>query len=307
MKLLIKTPFVDQNKFIPHLVEHCISDDHNTEDFPKYTLELECCTRSGYSEVERDTLSLDEVITKISAPFPESTFQLELSIIKKELRNTSFWQKSYEKLIQKLIHPNIKTNSYLEVSYQEISNYHKQRYSKDNIILLDHNDQIDLSFGKGKKLQETTLSITNFHLPNFFSFTYQGELNTGYTISYKTAEDILILDFFWDLLNSYQYAIFSKEKKQYYSDFFNYSFTDSHFIISYDGDFPKINLKKLKLFFPSFQTYATNRILSGKFNSRKWEIALFLGKTYTKEEHKKLIESIDFSLINDLLNLSKSN
>lgn len=305
MKLLIKTPFVDQNKYIPHLVEHCINDDHNTEEFLKYTLELECCTRSGYSEVERDTLSLDEVVTKISAPFPESTFQLEQSIIKKELRNPSFWQKSYEKLIQKLIDPAIKTNTYLETSYEEIRNYHKQRYHPDTMIFIDQNDQIDLTFGKGRQLVESQLTLENFSIPRFFSFKYQGEINSGYVIAYKTVEDILVLDFFGDLLNSYLYAIISKEQKQYYSDLFNYSFTNSHFIISYDGAFPKINLKKLKLFFPRFQSYAINRILSGKFNSRKWEIALFLGKIYTKDEHKKLIQSIDFQRIEQILNLSK--
>ncbi len=305
MRLLIQTPFVDYNKYIPHLLEHCVWDDRNIDVFLKYNLEFEITTKSGYTELERDLLSIHEVIDKITTPIALETYQLEKTIIKQELKKTSFWQKIYQKLLQKLINPAIQTNNNLEVNYQQLLDYQQIYYQKDAMIFIDQEDNIDLNFWLWTNLKTQKLSLQNFTQPTAFSFDIQGELISGYCVEYKNPEDVLILDFLRDLLNTYQYAIISKEKQSYYSDFFDYSFTDSCFICSYDGKFPRFSLKKLEEFFPSFQNYAMHRIQAGKFNARKGEIALLLGKVYEIKEHLKLIQSLDFSFVKKLLLLAR--
>ncbi|MDO4714349.1 MAG: hypothetical protein Q4B28_07045 [bacterium] len=49
MKLYIKTPFVNDNKFIPHLVEHCVNYQADFSHFLKYHQETEAWTATGYS------------------------------------------------------------------------------------------------------------------------------------------------------------------------------------------------------------------------------------------------------------------
>lgn len=90
MQLLIKTPFSNHNKYLPHLVEHCICANENMEEFLSFNLDIQAATMTGYTELERNNIPFNKVLKQVTTPIAEKTFILESKIIKKELQSPSF-------------------------------------------------------------------------------------------------------------------------------------------------------------------------------------------------------------------------
>jgi len=90
MKLYIKTPFVNNNKFIPHLLEHCTLQSRDPSEYLKYSISTNASTRTGFSCFEREDIPAQEFFDYLRMPLKEEIFNQELLAIAKELEKPSF-------------------------------------------------------------------------------------------------------------------------------------------------------------------------------------------------------------------------
>ena len=90
MKLYIKTPFVKNNKFIPHLLEHCALQSRDLSEYLKYSISTNASTRTGFSCFEREDIPAQEFFDYLRMPLKEEIFNQELLAIAKELEKPSF-------------------------------------------------------------------------------------------------------------------------------------------------------------------------------------------------------------------------
>ena len=90
MKLYIKTPFVNNNKFIPHLLEHCALQSRNLAEYLKYSISTNASTRTGFTCFEREDIPAQEFFDYLRMPLKEEIFNQELLAIVKELEKPSF-------------------------------------------------------------------------------------------------------------------------------------------------------------------------------------------------------------------------
>ena len=90
MKLYIKTPFVDNNKFIPHLLEHCALQSRNLAEYLKYSISTNASTRTGFTYFEREDIPAQEFFDYLRMPLKEEIFNQELLAISRELEKPSF-------------------------------------------------------------------------------------------------------------------------------------------------------------------------------------------------------------------------
>ena len=90
MKLYIKTPFVNNNKFIPHLLEHCALQSRDPSEYLKYSISTSASTRTGFSCFEREDIPAQEFFDYLRMPLKEEIFNQELLAISRELEKPSF-------------------------------------------------------------------------------------------------------------------------------------------------------------------------------------------------------------------------
>jgi hypothetical protein len=90
MKLYIRTPFVKNNKFIAHLLEHCALQSRNLPEYLKYSISTNASTRTGFTCFEREDIPAQEFFDYLRIPLKEEIFNQELLAISKELENPSF-------------------------------------------------------------------------------------------------------------------------------------------------------------------------------------------------------------------------
>ena len=244
-------------------------------------------------------MSLEEILFFLERPVDEHIFFLQQKVVKNELNNSSFWQKLYEKILQK-IHQNFRTNSLDSISLEELLNYQKQRYQKKHMLLLDEEWKIIFDRGKGKTLKKGKLSLDSFQFPETLDLSYQKEHYHLLLTKNIQASTILVVDFFWAYLEDMLYLHDSKAWKYYYERL-DYSLADSFFLISREKKFPKISRQRRKQFFDLFQPYYCKKIRQGEKRAYTPQIALFTQEYFSREEHIGLISHLDFSLILELL------
>ena len=302
MQILVKTPFLNNNKYTPHLVEHCIFHSQHSKTRLHFS-DIYAYTSTGYTWFEREHITLKKITNFLKTPITYENFVLQQKIIKNELRYPSFWQKVYEKILQKIFNKNIFTNSVDNVTFDEIVAYQKIRYQESNMIFIKENWEIDTTKWKWKKLK-IYANISHFHYPEYYSFNYQKEKQHILVLKTKCPSSILILDFFWALCEDLCY--FEKSKKwKYFSEWFHYSFTDQWFLISREGDFPNFTKTKWKKFFDVFKKYYCEKIAVWAKRVFIPHIVLFINVYISKQQHQELIQSVDFSQIFELAKIFK--
>ena len=299
MKILVKTPFYQDNKYLPHLLEHCILESEDLSAQLQLS-DIDAASYTWYTTFEREYLPLEHIIQYFQIPITQHNFLLHQKIIKKEVRNTSFWQKIYEKTLQKVFSKDLVTNSLDDIKFEQLLEYQKEYYQANNMILIDENGIINQQWGKGKNLQTFTPKLSGYHIPEYYLLRYQGEKSHILVSKDNSPSSILILDFFCDLCEAFWYRE-ETQKWEYFSWGFDYSFTDRWLLVSREDDFPRYNLKKRKSFFEIFKAYYCERIIDWGKRTYIPHIALFFDIFISKENHKNLISSIDFPLILDLI------
>ena len=147
MKLYIKTPFVNNNKFIPHLLEHCALQSRNLAEYLKYSISTNASTRTGFTCFEREDIPAQEFFDYLRMPLKEEIFNQELLAISRELEKPSFWQRVYEKTLNQISSKKIITNKIQKVSLTQLQDYHNKRYQEEYTLLIDKDWKIDKNWG----------------------------------------------------------------------------------------------------------------------------------------------------------------
>ena len=79
MRLFIRTPWPNNNKYVPHLLEHCILQTNNINDFINIQIPIYASTATWYTEFEFDKKHLNTLLQKIKTKY----FDVNFIMIKK--------------------------------------------------------------------------------------------------------------------------------------------------------------------------------------------------------------------------------
>lgn len=300
MKLYIQTPFVNNNKFIPHLLEHCALQSRDPSEYLKYSISTNASTRTGFTCFEREDIPAQEFFDYLRMPLEEEIFNQELLAIVKELEKPSFWQKVYEKILNQISSEKITTNKAQEISLTQLQDYHNQRYQEEYTLLIDKDWKIDKNWGMWKQIKHQQLDIKNLTKVNCGSFSYRKELQHFLWTKYSGIEDIFVLDYIGDLLESYWIFDASLHSKYFYSSF-DWSFWDQYMILSNSWTLEGIKKSDFFTFSSVFKENYLRNLDYGWYRAWDRHIALFMGVGTSIEEHKKLVKSIDNRLIESIV------
>ena len=296
MKLYIKTPFVDNNKFIPHLLEHCALQSRDPSEYLKYSISTNASTRTGFTCFEREDIPAQDFFAYLRMPLKEVIFNQELLAISRELEKPSFWQRVYEKILNQISSKKIITNKTQKVLLIQLQDYHNKRYQEEYTLLIDKDWKIDKNWGIWKQIKHQQLDIKNLTKVNCGSFSYRKELQHFLWTKYSGIEDIFVLDYIGDLLESYWIFDASLHSKYFYSSF-DWSFWDQYMILSHSWTLEGIKKSDFFTFSSVFKENYLRNLDYGWYRAWDSHIALFMGLETSIEEHKKLVKSIDNRLM----------
>ena len=300
MKLYIKTPFVNNNKFIPHLLEHCALQSRDPWEYLKYSISTNASTSTGFSCFEREDIPAQEFFDYLRMPLKEEIFNQELLAISRELEKPSFWQRVYEKILNQISSKKIITNKTQKVLVIQLQDYHNKRYQEEYTLLIDKDWKIDKNWGIWKQIKHQQLDIKNLTKVNCGSFSYRKELQYFLWTKYSGIEDIFVLDYIGDLLESYWIFDASLHSKYFYSSF-DWSFWDQYMILSHSWALEGIKKSDFFTFSSVFKENYLRNLGYGWYRAWDSHIALFMGLETSIEEHKKLVLSIDNRLIESIV------
>lgn len=299
MRLFIRTPWPNNNKYVPHLLEHCILQTNNINDFINIQIPIYATTAIWYTEFEFDKKHLNTLLQKIKTPVNKESFNLEQRIIKKELNWASFWQKVYIDTLKKISwNKNLVSNSIEKwIKFEYVIMYQKKYYKKENMILVDDKNEL-INFWLMEKTIKFDPEIKQESIIKYKLTKFQWEAFDNIFTEYKTPYDILILDFLLDLINDYTYYI-DTNKWKYRQDYSDISITDKYIILNFEKWYlPKqIN----KEFFKYYKETYIKDIKEWKNRNYIPIIALFTWYYISKKQHAKFIENINIKSIKNIL------
>ena len=229
-------------------------------------------------------------------PLKEEIFNQELLAISRELEKPSFWQRVYEKILNQISSKKIITNKTQKVLVIQLQDYHNKRYQEEYTLLIDKDWKIDKNWGIWKQIKHQQLDIKNLTKVNCGSFSYRKELQYFLWTKYSGIEDIFVLDYIGDLLESYWIFDASLHSKYFYSSF-DWSFWDQYMILSHSWALEGIKKSDFFTFSSVFKENYLRNLDYGWYRAWDSHIALFMGIETSIEEHKKLVKSIDNRLI----------
>lgn len=182
------------------------------------------------------------------------------------------------------------TNKVKKISLESLQAYQSEWYQPKHTILLDHEGNI-LPRGKAKEL--VPVSLVPLKVPELYSdhFSYRKELQNFLWITYQGPEEIFFLDYVGGAIEAYLYYQTNKEGKYFYSTF-DRSLTDRYLILMLSETLPKIKKSDFFAFLTYFRKDYLEKINQGRYRSRDGLIALFMGKSCSKEEHWRFVEKI---------------
>lgn len=299
MRLFIKTPWPNNNKYIPHLLEHCILQTDNINDFINIQIQIYASTATWYTEFEFDNKYLDILLEKLNTPISKNNFKLNEKIIKKELKWASYWQKVYIDTLRKISwNKKLISNSTENwIKLEDICKYRKKYYKKENMILVDDKNEL-INFWWMEKTIKFDPEIKQESTTKYKQTKFQWEIFDNIFTEYETPYDILILDFFLDFINDYRYYI-DTNKWKYWHDYSDISITDKYMILKFDKWYlPKqINNE----FFNYYKETYIKDIKEWKNRTYIPVIALFTWYYISKKQHAKFIENINIKSIKNIL------
>ena len=303
MRLYIKTPRPNDNKYIPHLLEHCILQTENITDFINIQIPIYASTATWYTEFEFDKKYLSLLLEKLNKPISKKDFELHEKIIKKELKWVSFWQKVYIDTLRKVSwNKNLISNSVHNwINFEDILKYQKKYYRFENMILVDDENELT----KFWWMEETVKFDPEIKLESeikYIQTKFQWEYFDNIFAEYKTPYDILLLDFFVDFINDFTYYI-DTNKWKYRQDYSDISITDKYMILNFDKWYlPK---KISNEFLDYYKEAYIKDINEWKNRTHIPIIALFTWYYISKKQQAKFIENIDTKKIKNILSNSK--
>ena len=300
MKLYIKTPFYDNNKYLPHLLEHCVCFSFERDALFTYFADVEWGTTYGYTDFEFYTpLSLSNIIHKITQPVSKETFFFQKKIIADELREASYSQKLREKFNQILegnVH--IRANNVPKgITLALLTEYQKKWYQEKHMLAVWEDNQIDFGFWKWKKLKSLK-GKWDIKRMGIQHMTYKGDKYSLLFCRYHNASDILFLDFFEWFVTDFLFWKQTQEKK-YFRDDIDITLTDSYFFLSaYEVAFPKVIDED---FFVFYKNRYLEKLSHKQLRGFIPPIALYTEEYATVEEHQNFVKTITYQDIQMML------
>ncbi|MDR0859858.1 MAG: hypothetical protein LBO09_02505 [Candidatus Peribacteria bacterium] len=139
MHLYIKTPLYENNKYVPHLLEHCVLFSADREELFSYFVDIEAYTAYGHTCFEfSKPLVIANIVDKIRKPISKESYLFQKKVIANEIKEISNDKKWREKAYQYLIkNPEIRTNNIPKgVSLATLHDYQQLRYQEKNMIFV---------------------------------------------------------------------------------------------------------------------------------------------------------------------------
>jgi hypothetical protein len=88
----------------------------------------------------------EDVLEKIFQPIEKKKVNYEHKVLKEELSEPSYAQKLSEKILKKFVDPEISTNHYKSISWEEAKEYHEKYYKLENVIVVDEEKDYKVIF-----------------------------------------------------------------------------------------------------------------------------------------------------------------
>lgn len=196
--ICVYTPFVNNSKFIPHIVEHCIFWKISNIDlyFQYYNIDVYVRSFITVFNIEwNDDIALVKILQR---PLDISCIRYEYGVIKQECLVNNYWQLLFEKIWKILVHKDFNNNHIETLNIQGILDYHLSYYQNWNFFILNNN------------LLTKTLHL----LPPKINQTIHVMDNTIYVFNFST-EAIFFCYFLVEMLNEYLCFIMRFRRWQY--------------------------------------------------------------------------------------------
>ena len=255
MRIYIRTPLVNKSKMIPHTVEHCAGNVcWNVSDFFDFSRWLDWEISIDYTCFIPDKwVKYEDVLEKIFQPIEKKKVNYEHKVLKEELSEPSYAQKLSEKILKKFVDPEISTNHYKSISWEEAKEYHEKYYKLENVIVVDEEKDYKVIF---KWFSPEKKKCRNLEKRKE-KFRYKGNKYILYFFKSYNAEEYRKMFFCYELIDSYLYFMNRLNKQQYYP-LINYFFqnTYAYYILVEDTDYSRLDQD----FFEQWKKYFLNML-----------------------------------------------
>ncbi|MDP2090054.1 MAG: hypothetical protein Q8K30_00525 [Candidatus Gracilibacteria bacterium] len=191
--IYIYTPFYNNGNYIPHLIEHCVTNIKSEKDYFLYNnLKASCNTFCTYFILPtKNKKYLNDFIKKILSPINNNLIKYEHNVIKDENKTYNFEIDLVNKIGKKLYGNRVNFNQNGKLSYNKTKDYHKKYYTKENIIILENNikyfdGEIKTNFKLFNtfKINKEIVYVFNHNMIDFYILIQISDLINEY-ISYK--------------------------------------------------------------------------------------------------------------------------
>lgn len=226
MKIFIKTELYKNSKYLPHLLEHCIWDAKNPENYFKTISKNFLTCFNDYiliETVEKNIEKIKEIIFKIP---DKNKINFEKKVLKDELTETYFKKKIENKIWKILFWKDLNLIKNQKVSFEEVLDYHKKKFKKENIIfttddfeILEDNFIFEEKFSKKLDFKEKSFYLKVDKIPCFV-YVKKFENYLDYFLFF-------FLEYFYENLFSYQIR-FQEWFYFYEHDFYSFRLYDTN-------------------------------------------------------------------------------
>jgi hypothetical protein len=221
MQLVIKTPLYHFTSYCAHLVEHCVLSWYQSEErFFDFTV--------PYSDAETaiwntkfwvwGNNSVDTLIEQIQKPLDMTVISLEKKLLHQELlEEITLWDTLRNK-IWKILYPNgYPTNTQsLALTKKEVITYHQQWYKEENMWVIEGNDWNIIK--RPLWMKETFLNTLYDTFESQLLFKDKWSKYVAFIKDIHNFENYILfsfLEWFYDLVSSYQYRYWGKSYNYY--------------------------------------------------------------------------------------------
>lgn len=143
MKIYIKTPLLNNSQTVPHMVEHCIRKNKKPDVRRFFESHLPC---EHWINWERTHIfvdywkELESVVREIKIWLNREIYEFEKRPFKEECNNKTEWNIIFEAMLQQLISPEIRLNTWKGKTWKKVNQYHKTYYQDQNFLIFE--DQV---------------------------------------------------------------------------------------------------------------------------------------------------------------------
>ena len=292
--IYIKTPSIKHSNTNAHIVEHCVLNKNNISIKDFYSIcdiRSECYLEYTKYDIHKK-INIINFIKKICEPLDKKIFKKELMAFKQEKKYNIFTDTLKNK-VEKIMYNNLWKINRKSTSWEEIDNYHKKYYKKNQIVICNSEYKIIENNLKIKKAWERYLNIKK---QKIIYIWWEKNIITILPYTHRKSQVLLyFIEFLFDT-----YIEYTERSIKW-----NYNFPISSMIEMKEYVFIAIP-KNIKCNISiDFLNEAKNHFCNVSLNeyARKIEIVnlLYIWQLPTDKEIKIFIQSIDIETVKKIL------